>query len=645
MAPDTGSRPRPPEDGSPRSRPFAPGLPGPGGRGAAMGLGMGGARIEKVRDVRGTLRRLLGYLRPYWAHFLIVFFLAVTATGLALLGPFLMGQAIDGAIRGGDPAALLRIVLLMLGTYLGAWAARYAENLILARATQRAMRVLRRDLFGHLQTLSLRFFDARPHGETMSRLTNDMDAISRVLSQNILQLFTGSLTLVGILVTMFALNPLLALGSFVAFPLMLGLVGWVGKRTRTGFREYQKRLGDMNGSLEETYSGQRVVLAFGQGESVLSSFDGANAAVRDAGIRAQTYALLIPPMMGILSNVNIAILAGLGGWLTLLGRASVGTIAAFVSYSRQFAEPLRMLGDLYNQVQSALAGAERIFTTMDTSPDLADPADAVELGAAKGHVQFRRVDFSYVPGAPVLRDVSLEAKPGQMIALVGPTGAGKTTIVNLLTRFYDVDRGTILVDGVDIRTLRRTDLRQALGIVLQQTFLFADTVFENIRYGRLEATDDEVIAAATVAHADAFIRKLPDGYQTVLSERGVNLSEGQRQLLAIARAVLADPRILILDEATSSVDTRTEVAIQKALLGLMKGRTSFVIAHRLSTIRNADQVIVIDGGRIVEQGTHDELLAARGFYWRLYMSQFRREALAVPPGGGAPPDGGTGETG
>jgi ATP-binding cassette subfamily B protein len=600
-------------------------------------MGMLGTRIEKPRDVPGTLRRLLTYLRPYRIHFTAVFLLALVATGLSLLGPFLMGRAIDGALRGRDPDLLLRIVLLMLGSYLVAWGCRYAENLILARAAQRAMRVLRRDLFLHLQTLSLSFFDARRHGETMSRLTNDMDAINRVLSQNILQLFAGGLTLIGIVAVMFSLNPLLALGSLVAFPLMLGLVGWVGKRTRTGFREYQKRLGEMNGTLEETYSGQRVILAFGQGEGVMRSFDGSNAEVRAAGIRAQSYALLIPPMMGILSNANIAILAGLGGWLTLRGLATVGTIAAFVSYSRQFAEPLRMLGDLYNQVQSALAGAERVFATMDTKPDVTDPAQAVERGPVQGRVEFKNVDFSYVPGVPVLRDVSLEANPGQKIALVGPTGAGKTTIVNLLTRFYDVDQGAILVDGVDIRALRQADLRQALGLVLQQTFLFADTVLENIRYGRLEATDDEVIAAATLAHADPFIRKLPDGYNTVLSERGANLSEGQRQLLAIARAVLAAPRILILDEATSSVDTRTEVAIQKALLELMHGRTSFVIAHRLSTIRNADQVIVVDGGRIVEQGTHDALLAAGGVYSRLYTSQFRREPLAVPPGGGAAP--------
>ncbi|MCX7750566.1 MAG: ABC transporter ATP-binding protein/permease [Candidatus Bipolaricaulota bacterium] len=614
---------------TPPVRPFGPGMPGPGGR------GMMGTRIERARDTRRTLRRLLSYLRPYRIHFASVFLLALLATGLSLLGPFLMGRAIDGAIRGRDAGLLLRIVLLMVGTYVLAWGCRYGENVILARASSRAMRTLRGDLFRHLQGLPLRFFDARPHGELMSRLTNDLEAINRVLSQNVLQLFSGMLTLVGILAMMFALNPLLALGSLVAFPLMLGLVGWVGKRTRQGFREYQKRLGELNGKLEETYSGQRVVLAFGRGEEVLRAFAQANAAVRDAGIRAQSYSLLIPPMMGILSNANIAILAGLGGWLAILGRASVGTIAAFVSYSRQFAEPLRMLGDLYNQVQSALAGAERVFEVLDTPPEPPDPPDAVDL-PLRGHVEFRAVDFSYVPGTPVLQGVSLEARPGERIALVGPTGAGKTTIASLLLRFYDVDGGEIRIDGVEIRRIKRAALRRQIGIVLQQTFLFADTVMENIRYGRPEATDEEVVQAAVLARADPFIRKLPQGYQTVLTERGANLSEGQRQLLAIARAILADPRILILDEATSSVDTRTEVAIQEGLREVMKGRTSFVIAHRLSTIRHADQVVVIEGGRIVERGTHDELLARQGVYWRLYTSQFRR--VPALSGGGASPE-------
>ena len=595
------------------------GMPGHGGR-------FRGARIEKARDVRGTLRRLLATLRPYQWALVGVFILAIVSTLLDLLAPFLMGRAIDTCIAARDLAGLQRIVLLMLGAYVGAWLARVGQSVIMARISQRVMRTLRRDLFGHLQTLSLSFFDRHPHGELMSRLTNDLDAISRVLAQNVTELFTGMLTLVGILVMMFSINFWLALGSMIVFPLMMGLVGFVGRRTRRSFREYQKRIGQLNGQLEEMFSGQRVIIAFGQEASTLADFDAANERVRQVGIHAQTYAMLVPPLMGILSNANIAILAGLGGWMTLQGLATVGTIATFYTYSRRFAAPLRHLGNLYNQLQAALAGAERVLEIIDTAPELTDVPDAVALDDVAGEVVFDLVDFSYVPDVPVIKDASLIARPGQTIALVGPTGAGKTTMVNLLTRFYDIDGGTIRIDGRDIRDVQKASLRRQLGIVLQDTFLFSESVAENIRYGRLDATDEEVIAAAKLANADQFIRRLPQGYDTELSERGSNLSQGQRQLLAIARAVLADPGVLILDEATSSVDTRTEVRIQEALLRLMEGRTSFVIAHRLSTIRNADKILVINNGRIIERGTHDELLAQRGFYHNLYMSQFKGNA-------------------
>jgi ATP-binding cassette subfamily B multidrug efflux pump len=550
----------------------------------------------------------------------------IVSTLLDLLAPYLMGVAIDKFIAAGDLAGLQRTVLLMLGTYAGAWLARVGQSVIMARISQKSMRTLRRDLFEHLQTLSLSFFDRHPHGELMSRLTNDLDAISRVLAQNVTELFTGVLTLAGVLVMMFAINFWLALGSMVIFPLMMWLVGFVGKRTREGFREYQMRIGQLNGKLEEMFSGQRVIVAFGQEASALTDFDTANEMVRQVGIHAQTYAMLVPPLMGILSNANIAILAGLGGWMTLQGWATVGTIAAFYNYSRKFAAPLRQLSNLYNQIQAALAGAERVFEIIDTEPELADAPDAIPLDDVAGEVTFDHVNFSYVPGVPVIKDMSLTAQPGQTIALVGPTGAGKTTMVNLLTRFYDIDGGTIAVDGRDIRKTKKDSLRRQLGIVLQDTFLFSDTVMENIRYGRLDATDEEIIAAARLANADQFIHRLPQGYDTPLSERGSNLSQGQRQLLAIARAVLADPGILILDEATSSVDTRTEAHIQEALLRLMEGRTSFVIAHRLSTIRNADKILVVNGGRIIERGTHDELLAQGGFYHNLYMSQFKGNA-------------------
>ncbi len=605
-----------------------PRMPGPGPR------GHGSMTVEKAKNVRGTLRRLTSYVAEYRAALLAVIVLAALATGMGLAGPYLMGKGVDAILQIAMGRAgmdgLFRIVLAMIAVFVVAWLAGAAQGWIVAGVAQKMMRKLRGELFDHMQTLSLRYFDARTSGELMSRLTNDMDAVSRVLSQNVTQLFSGVLTLFGVLVIMFVLNPLLALGTLVAFPLMIGMVGFVGSRTRKAFRSYQTDLGALNGILEETYSGQRVVMAYGQQDAVLAKFDRVNETVRKVGTHAMTYSLLVMPMMGILSNANIAIVAGLGGWMTIMGMATVGTIASFIGYSNRFAEPLRMLGDLYNQVQAAVAGAERIFSVIDTSPDQTDSPDAIELGRIEGDVAFRDVTFSYVEGVPVLKNVSLHAKPGERIALVGPTGAGKTTMVNLLSRFYDIESGSIDIDGIDVRKVTRASLRRNLGTVLQQSFLFAESVKENIRYGRLDATDEDVVAAAKLARADGFVRHLPQGYDTVLSERGANISEGQRQLIAIARAILADPRILILDEATSSVDTRTEVQIQEALLELMKGRTSFVIAHRLSTIRGADQVIVIDRGAIVERGTHEELMRTGGAYYRLYMSQFRDQPGSGP---------------
>ena len=583
---------------------------------------------ERAKDTRGALQRLLGYMRPYQSTIAIVFLLATLGTTMALAGPYLMGVAIDKILAGESLGSLLRIVAVMLGTYLITWIANSGQGVMIATIAQRAMRRLRGDLFDRLQWLSLRFHDSRRSGETMSRLTNDIDAISRVLSQNITQLFSGLLTMLGILIVMFILSPWLALASMIVLPLMFGLVILVGKKTRSAFRAYQMNLGTLNGTLEETYSGQRVVMAFGQEDRVLERFDNHNAIVRKLGIHAMTYALFIMPMMGILSNMNVAVVAGIGGWLAIREIVTIGLIATFVMYSRRFAEPLRQLGGLYNQVQQSLAGAERIFEVLDEAPDLVDCETAVDLEEIRGTVELENVTFAYVPDVPVLREVSLRAEPGQSIALVGPTGAGKTTIVNLLSRFYEIENGSACIDGTDIRHVTKSSLRRQLGVVLQQTFLFAESVMENIRYGRLDATDEEVMEAARLANADGFIRRLPHGYGTELSERGSNLSEGQRQLIAIARAVLADPRVLILDEATSSVDTRTEVQIQIALRELMKGRTSFVIAHRLSTIRNADRIVVIEEGRIVEQGSHDELLAKGGAYQRLYRSQFRGQTNA-----------------
>jgi len=620
----------------PQSGSGGAGRPAGGPRGGGPGHRFGrGARIEKARDARGTLRRLLQYLAPHRLALVGVFALVLLATAFGLIAPALMGRAIDRFVMAGDAKGLARLSALMLAAYLGRWLASAAHGRIMATVSQRSMRNLRRDLFRHVQTLSLSFFDRNPHGDLMSRLTNDMDAINRVLSMQVTQLFAGLLSLIGIIAMMLALNFWLTLASMIVFPLMIGLVGVVGKRTRGGFREYQQRIGQLNGQLGEMYSGQRVIMAFGQEDAVLQKFDQANEQVKATGIHAQTYAMLIPPLMGILSNANIAIVAGAGGWLTLRGWASIGTIAAFINYSRQFANPLRQLGDLYNQIQSALAGAERIFALIDEQPELVDAPNALPLEDIRGDVRFDGVDFSYVADVPVIKEMSLHAEPGQTIALVGPTGAGKTTIINLLTRFYDIDGGTIHIDGHEIRDVKKADLRRQLGIVLQDNFLFSDTVRENIRYGRLDATDDEIEAAARLANADQFIQRLPEGYDTELSERASNLSQGQRQLLSIARAILADPSILILDEATSSVDTRTEIHIQEALLHLMEGRTSFVIAHRLSTIRGADDILVINDGRIIERGNHQSLLDQGGFYHNLYMSQFKGRAPVVGSSAGA----------
>jgi len=585
---------------------------------------------EKAKDAKGTLRRLVGYVMRQRKALTLVVLLTAIATALGVLGPYLQGQAIDIYMANGDVAGLGRLVLAMLGVSVASAFASWLQRYVMASASQATIRDLRRDLFAKMQTLSLRYFDGYTHGELMSRLTNDVDNVSRVLGETVVQLISSVLSVLFIGYMMFVINWRLAIVTMVVIPLMAVITRMLGKRTRAGFKARQEHLGDLNGIIEETVTGGKVVKAYVREQSVIEEFGETNVKVKKASIQAQVWGGFMGPLMNFVNNVGFAIVAGAGGYLAVQGLASVGTIASFVGYSRRFSRPLNQIANLYNQVQSALAGAERVFEILDEVPEVQDAPDAVGLPEVGGEVRFKDVDFAYEEDVPVLKDVSMWARRGQVVALVGPTGAGKTTIVNLLTRFYDIDGGAITIDGTDIRQIKVDDLRRQLGIVLQDTFLFGTTVMENIRYGRLDATDEEVIAAAEMANADPFVRRLPEGYETVLSENGSNLSQGQRQLLAIARAILADPGILILDEATSSVDTRTERNIQEALLRLMEGRTNFVIAHRLSTVRKADAILVINQGEIIERGTHDALLAERGFYHNLYVSQFKGQE--VPEG-------------
>lgn len=584
-------------------------------------------KIEKAKDPRSTLKRLL----PYFGHFrvgmVLVLVFVLIYTVLGLMGPYLMGVAIDRFISTKDVYGLAGIAILMLAAFVFNNLFQAIANWIMAEISQRALKQIRRDLFGHLQTLSLSFFDRNPAGELMSRLTNDIDAINQAVSQNVTSLIASVLSMVGILIAMFLLDWRLALVSLFVVPIMLWFTNFVARYTRKGFERLQKHLGELNGVMEESISGQKVIQAFRRNESVITAFRQYNQEVCNAGIYANTYALLLMPLTNVLGNFFVIVLVGFGGWLALQGFVSVGIIATFINYGQNFTNPLRQLANLYNTIQAALAGAERVFEIIDTAPEVQEAPDALALESIQGDVRFDQVDFAYQPGTPIIKDMTLQAKAGEIIALVGPTGAGKTTIINLLTRFYEINGGSISIDGKDIRQIKKADLRRKLGLVLQDTFLFSNTVMENIRYGRLEATDEECIQAARMADADHFIRQLPQGFQTMLSERASNLSQGQRQMLAIARAILADPAILILDEATSSVDTRTEARIQKALLRLMEGRTSFVIAHRLSTIRDADNVIVIGNGEIVEKGTHQQLLDKRGFYHHLYVSQFKGQTI------------------
>lgn len=623
---------------------------------------------RKAQDVRTTLARFWQYFRRYWVVLLGVATLIVVGTYMQVLIPDLIGQAVDcyltpaiqqtsGAGQTTFPGAptaarstncwyaslpatattsdyiagLGGLVLFIAGLMVGGAILGGMQVFLMTWSAQHVLRTLRVEVFRHIHRLSLGYYTKHEAGDVMSRITNDADTINQAVGWPLINVLQGSLLIVWIMYNMLSKSPVYALISLLVTPLMFVATTWFSSQARKAFRKVRATVGDVNANLQESISSVREVQAFGREAENINQFSESNAASRDASIRAVAYTSALQPTLEALGYVSMAIVAGAGGMLLLSGQdlpgtaMSLGLIVSFISYTQRLNQPIAMISVMWTNVQSAIAGGERIFGFLDTQPDLQDKPDAKVMPPIEGRVVFEHVYAEYESDQPVLCDVNLVAAPGQTVAIVGPTGAGKTTIINLIPRFYDVKSGRVTIDGMDVREVTAASLRAQIAIVLQDSFLFSDTVMNNIRYGKPDATDEEVIAAAKLARADTFIERLPEGYNTVLGERGTGLSQGQRQLLSIARAALADPRILILDEATSSVDTRTERLIQKALEELLHGRTSFVIAHRLSTIRNADQVLVLKDGEIIECGKHDELLRARGFYHDLYMSQFRRD--------------------
>lgn len=593
------------------------------------GFGNAGARFapgQKARDARGTLRRVIALYRDQRAALILILGLTVLSAVTAVLIPYWTGRAFNAFAGTGLKENLLRtclmaIVVLNFASYVSSTA---CDTLMLC-ASQRLVRSLRGAFFDKLQRLPLRFFDTRPHGDTMSRLSNDVDNISATIAQSTTQILSSVLSLTGSLIVMLTLSAPLTLVTLLSVPLVGLLTRVIAKKSRAHFLAQQRALGAMNGVVEETISGMRMVKAFGRQREVLEQLSQINERLCESGYRAQLWSGLMMPLVNVIGNLTFALVSIAGGWLSITAGLSVGAVVSFLSYSKQFARPLNAVAALFATIQSALAGAERVFEVLDEAEERADKEDAEDLVSPEGNVEFEDVCFSYDGVRPVLDHVRFTVPAGQTCALVGETGSGKTTIVNLLTRFYDPDSGRILIDGQDIQSVTRESLRRVFSVVLQDTCLFTGTILDNIRYARPGATDEEVIEAARVAHASGFIERLPNGYRTELSGNADTLSEGQRQLLAIARAVLCESRILILDEATSSVDTKTEKDIQRAMLGLMRGRTSFLIAHRLSTIRDAGQILVLSNGRIVERGSHESLMAQKGHYYEMVVSQMGLE--------------------
>ncbi|MCK5129554.1 MAG: ABC transporter ATP-binding protein [Clostridiales bacterium] len=609
------------------SRPSVRGGRGPGGM-------HGGGPIEKAKNFKESFKRLVRYLSKKRGPILFVFFMAAGSAVFAIVGPKMLGKATTKIFEGlqgkmmGIPGAAIdfagigQIILIVLGLYLISAFLGYIQQYVMAGVSQNIVYDMRNEVKNKLSRLPLKYFDTKTHGEILSRVTNDIDTISNTLQQSLTQVITAFTTIIGVTIMMFTISWIMTLVTLIVLPMVMVIAQGVIKRSQKYFKGQQKEIGKINGHVEEMYSGHSIVKAFSKEEKTIEQFDEINERLYNVGWKAQFMSGIMMPLMNVVNNFSYVVVSVVGGILVINGRLAIGDVQAFIQYSRSFTQPIAQTAQIANVMQSAVAAAERVFEVLDEAEMIEDTKNPTVIEMPKGAVQFDGVSFGYDEGVTIIKDMNLNVRPGEVIAIVGPTGAGKTTLVNLLMRFYEVDSGTIRVDGVDIRDMTRHDLRSMFGMVLQDTWLYNGTIKENIAYGVDDATDEEITAAAKIAHADHFIRTLPDGYDTVLNEEATNISQGQKQLLTIARALLADPTILILDEATSSVDTRTEAYIQNGMIELMKGRTNFVIAHRLSTIRDASTILVMNDGEVIEQGNHQYLMDKNGFYADLYNSQF-----------------------
>ena len=599
---------------------------------------MGGGRNmagEKAKDFTAAMKKLISYMKRYRIRLAVMMICAIAGTVFNIVGPRILGQATTelfnglvakiGGTGGIDFGKIGQILAAVMCLYVFSAAFSFLQGMIMTGISNDVSYSLRKDISVKLNRLPMRYFESRPYGEILSRITNDVDTLQQGLNQSITQLITSVTTLIGVFIMMISINVWMTVCAVLILPVSMAIIGFVMKRSQKYFRQQQAYLGEVNGQVEEVYAGQNIVKAFGQEDNVVAEFEKTNGMLYSSGWKSQFFSGMMMPIMQFVGNVGYVMVALLGGYMTIRGAIQVGEIQSFFQYIRNFTQPVQQIAQVTNMMQMSAASAERVFEFLEEEEEpVTGNVSEGQVPAVTGNVTFDHVSFGYRPDQIIIKDFSAQVKPGQKIAIVGPTGAGKTTMVKLLMRFYDVNSGSIKIDGTDIRDFDRSALRSNFGMVLQDTWLFNGTIMENIRYGRLDATDEEVIAAAKAAHAHRFIMTQPEGYQTMLNEETSNVSQGQKQLLTIARAILADNRLLILDEATSSVDTRTEIQIQKAMDNLMRGRTSFVIAHRLSTIRDADLILVMKDGDIIEQGNQEELLARNGFYANLYNSQFEK---------------------